>query len=107
MSMDDHFDNIIGGLDDLNITVVNGRITEIVGMLIKAVVPNVKIGEVCLVKREGEPLRTEVVGFTKDEVLLSPLGEMTGVGPSSEVIPTHLPLRVRTGPQLLGRILNG
>lgn len=107
MSMDDHFDQLIGGLDELELTTVNGRITEIVGMLIKAIVPQVKIGEVCLVKREGEPLRTEVVGFTRDEVLLSPLGEMTGVGPSSEVIPTHLPLHIKVGPQLLGRVLNG
>lgn len=107
MSMDDHFDNIIGGLDELDITVVNGRITEIIGMLIKAIVPNVKIGEVCLVKRDGEPLRTEVIGFTREEVLLSPLGEMKGIGPSSEVIPTHLPLHIKVGPQLLGRILNG
>jgi ATP synthase in type III secretion protein N len=107
MSMDDHFDKIIGGLDELELTTINGRITEIVGMLIKAIVPHVKIGEVCLVKRDGEPLRTEVVGFTREEVLLSPLGEMTGVGPSSEVIPTHLPLHIKVGPQLLGRILNG
>ena len=107
MSMDDRFDKIIGGLDDLELTTINGRITEIVGMLIKAIVPGVKIGEVCLVKRDGEPLRTEVVGFTREEVLLSPLGEMTGVGPSSEVIPTHLPLHIKVGPQLLGRILNG
>lgn len=107
MSMDDHFDKILGGLDDLDLTTVNGRITEVVGMLIKAIVPNVKIGEVCLVKREGEPLRTEVVGFTRDEVYLSPLGEMTGIGPSSEVIPTHLPLHIKVGPNLLGRVLNG
>lgn len=107
MSMDDHFDKILGGLDELELTTINGRITEIVGMLIKAIVPHVKIGEVCLVKREGEPLRTEVVGFTRDEVLLSPLGEMTGVGPSSEVIPTRLPLHIKIGPQVLGRILNG
>jgi ATP synthase in type III secretion protein N len=107
MSMDDHFDRIIGGLDDLELTTVNGRITETVGMLIKAIVPGVKIGEVCLVKRDGEPLRTEVVGFTREEVFLSPLGEMTGIGPSSEVIPTHLPLHIKVGPQLLGRILNG
>lgn len=107
MSMDDRFDKIIGGLDELEITTVNGRITETVGMLIKAIVPGVKIGEVCLVKRDGEPLRTEVVGFTREEVFLSPLGEMTGIGPSSEVIPTRLPLHIKVGPQLLGRILNG
>lgn len=104
---DDEFDKILGSLDELEITTVNGRITETVGMLIKAIVPQVKIGEVCLVKRDGEPLRTEVVGFTRDEVFLSPLGEMKGIGPSSEVIPTHLPLHIKVGDNLLGRILNG
>ena len=106
MDTDTAFDQLLGSLDELQLTTVNGRITEIVGMLIRAVVPGVKVGEVCLVKREGEPLRTEVVGFTREEVLLSPLGEMTGIGPSSEVIPTHLPLHIKVGPQLLGRVLN-
>jgi ATP synthase in type III secretion protein N len=73
MSLDDDYDRLLGSLEDLNMTVINGRITEIIGMLIKAIVPNVKIGEVCLVKRDGEPLRTEVVGFTQEEVILSPL----------------------------------
>lgn len=107
MSLDDRFDSLLGSIDELELTTVNGRITETVGMLIKAIVPNVKIGEVCLVKREGEPLRCEVVGFTKEEVFLSPLGEMTGIGPSSEVIPTHMPLSIKVGPNLLGRVLNG
>lgn len=106
MSLDDEFDRILGGLDEMELTTVNGRITETVGMLIKAIVPNVKIGELCLIKREGEPLRAEVIGFTRDEVFLSPLGEMTGIGPSSEVIPTHLPLHIKVGPKLLGRVLN-
>lgn len=101
------FDQLIEHLEDLELTTVHGRITEVVGMLIKAVVPHVKMGEVCMVKREGEPLLTEVVGFTKDEVYLSPLGEMHGIGPSSEVIPTRLALHIKVGPQLLGRVLNG
>lgn len=104
---DSQFSKIIGELEDFELTTVSGRITEIVGMLIKAAVPQVKIGEICLIKREGmPPLRAEVVGFTKDEVFLSPLGEMTGIGPSSEVIPTYRPLEIKVGPQLLGRILN-
>ena len=107
MFSDDQIGKILGDLDDLQLTTVNGRITEIVGMLIKAVVPQVKIGEICMIKRTGTPLLAEVVGFTKEEVLLSPLGEMTGIGPSSEVIPTYLPLHIKVGPQLLGRILNG
>jgi type III secretion protein N (ATPase) len=101
------FGRLLEEIDELQLTTVNGRITEIVGMLIRAIVPDVKIGEVCLVKRVGEPLLTEVVGFTREEVLLSPLGEMKGIGPSSEVIPTHMPLHIKVGPAMLGRVLNG
>ena len=107
MVEDPDFDKLIGQLEDIELTTVHGRITEIVGMLIKAVVPNVKMGEVCLIKREGQPLIAEVVGFTKEEVFLSPLGDMSGVGPSSEVIPMRLPLHIKVGPNLLGRVLDG
>jgi len=108
MGISDQIDTILTGLEDIELTAVNGRITETVGMLMKAIVPQVKIGEICLIKREGlEPLRAEVVGFTRDEVFLSPLGEMKGVGPSSEVIPTRMPLHIKVGPELLGRVLDG
>lgn len=107
MSEGPDFEKLIEHLAEIELTTVHGRITEIVGMLIRAIVPNVKMGEVCLVKRQGEPLITEVVGFTKEEVFLSPLGEMKGVGPSSEVIPTRLPLHIKVGPKLLGRVLDG
>jgi ATP synthase in type III secretion protein N len=104
----DEFDKVLEGLEDVQLTTVNGRITEVVGTLIKAVVPHVKIGEVCLIKRtDAEPLKTVVAGFTKDEVFLSPLGELKGIGPSCEVVPTRLPLSINVGPGLLGRVLNG
>ena len=108
MDFADQVDKMMDQLDDVKLATVNGRITEIVGMLIRAVVPHVKIGEVCLVQREDdEPLRCEVVGFTREEVILSPLGDMKGVGPSSEVIPTRATLRVKVGDEILGRVLNG
>jgi len=100
-------DKIISHLEDIEIATVHGRITEVVGMLIKAVIPQVKMGEVCLIKREPEPLIAEVVGFTKDEVFLSPLADMHGIGPSSEVIPLRMPLHIKVGEELLGRVLNG
>lgn len=102
------YDRLILRLGETELTTILGRITEVVGMLIKAVVPQVRIGEICLIKREkGSPLLAEVVGFTQDQVFLSPLGEMTGVGPSSEVIPTRMTLHIKVGPELLGRVLNG
>lgn len=107
MDLPPSFDHLIQHLEEVELTAVHGRITEVVGMLIRAVVPQVKMGEICLIKRDKEPLAAEVVGFTKDEVLLSPLGDMTGIGPSSEVIPMRMPMHIKVGPQLLGRILNG
>lgn len=101
------FDKLLSHLEDVELTTVHGRITEVVGMLIRAVVPQVKMGEMCLIKRDGEPLAAEVVGFTKDEVILSPVGDMKGIGPSSEVIPMRMPMHIKVGPGLLGRVLNG
>ena len=108
MEQKSHFDKLLSHLEDIELTTVHGRITEVVGMLIRAVVPQVKMGEICLIKRDGgDPLMAEVVGFTKEEVFLSPLGDMTGVGPSSEVIPMRMPMQIKVGPQLLGRVLDG
>lgn len=101
------FSNLENTLDDLELTSTHGRITEVVGMLIRAVIPKVKMGEICMIKREGPPLLAEVVGFTKDEAILSPLGEMTGISPSSEVIPMNARLHIKVGPSILGRVLNG
>ncbi|MBS0629839.1 MAG: type III secretion system ATPase SctN [Verrucomicrobia bacterium] len=101
------FDKIISHLDQIELTTVHGRITEVVGMLIKAVIPDVKMGEICMIKRDGDPLMAEVVGFTRDEVYLSPFGEMIGIGPSSEVIPLKMSMQIKVGKELLGRVLNG
>ncbi|MGL5263743.1 MAG: type III secretion system ATPase SctN [Candidatus Rhabdochlamydia sp.] len=102
------FDQLISHLDELELTTVHGRITEVVGMLIKAIVPQVKMGEVVLIKREEEgSLMAEVVGFTREEVYLSPLGEMHGIGPSSEVIPLRMSLHIKVGEELLGRVVDG
>lgn len=100
-------DDVINRLEEIEITTVHGRITEVIGMLIKAIVPQVSMGEVCLIKRNGDPLISVVVGFTKEEVLLSPLGEISGIGPSSEVIPLRTPLHIKVGNNLLGRVING
>ena len=105
--LDLSFDKLEETLDDVELTTVHGRITEVVGMLIRAIVPRVKMGEVCLIKRESGPLLAEVVGFAKNEVFLSPFGEMSGVSPSSEVIPLNTSLHIKVGPELLGRVLNG
>lgn len=97
------------GLEDLRPLEVKGRVTQVVGTMIKAIVPGVKIGELCALKNpweEGE-LRAEVVGFSKEQALLTPLGELLGVSSATEVIPTGKIHMVGVGEGLLGRVLNG
>jgi len=89
---------------------VRGRVTEVTGLIIKAAVPGVRVGEMCWVtspKDDTPPLRTEVVGFKDGAVFLMPLGEARGIGPESEVIPTGKPFSIKCGYGLLGRTLNG
>src|SRR3954447_642540 len=88
---------------------IRGRVKEVVGLVVKAVVPEAWIGEMCLIRsaRSPHPVKAEVVGFRDGDVLLMPLGELVNVGPHSEVIPTGNCLTVKVGDGLLGRVLNG
>src|SRR5215813_11959052 len=88
---------------------VRGRVKEVVGLVVRAVVPEAWIGEMCLIRnpRSSTPIKAEVVGFKDGDVLLMPLGELVNVGPHSEVIPTGNCLTVKVGDGLLGRVLNG
>jgi type III secretion protein N (ATPase) len=87
----------------------SGRVSEVVGLVIKAVVGNVSVGELVHIhnKRGEKPIRAEVVGFKGEQVMLMPIGESRGVGPNSEVIPTGRPFTIKCGEALLGRVLNG
>jgi type III secretion protein N (ATPase) len=95
-------------LKNAQLVSVRGRVTELTGLVIKASVPNVRVGELCYVKgRSRAAVKAEVVGFQGDEVMLMPLGELRGIGPDSEVLPAGRPLSIRVGDALLGRVLNG
>lgn len=99
-------DALLGRLAEAETTQIHGRITEVIGMLMRARVPQATIGDVCLIKRKGEPLLAQVVGFTQDEAILSPLGEMAGVSAASPVIPLRKPLEVKVGMGMLGRVID-
>lgn len=88
---------------------IRGRVEQVVGTIIRAVVPGVKVGELCRLRNPWEDfeLTAEVVGFIKNVALLSPLGSCQGVSPATEVIPTGEILSVPVGPELLGRVVNG
>jgi len=96
-------------LDDTPTLMIKGRVIQVVGTIIKAVVPAVKVGEVCILRNPGEDfeMKAEVVGFSRDAALLTPLGDMYGISAYTEVTPTGRAHMVPVGDGLLGRVLDG
>ncbi|GHU00991.1 EscN/YscN/HrcN family type III secretion system ATPase [Betaproteobacteria bacterium] len=88
---------------------VRGRVVQVVGTIIRAVVPGVRVGEICVLRnpRSNWALKAEVVGFIKNVALLTPLGDLQGIAPDTEVIPTGKVHSVPVGKDLLGRVLDG
>jgi type III secretion protein N (ATPase) len=84
-----------------------GRVTALTGLAVRAALDGARVGELAEVDLGGRKLPAEVVGFRDGEVVLLPLGEMEGVGPGCEVIGLGRPASVRSGPGLLGRVLDG
>ena len=99
----------IAAVDWLSPVEVRGRVTELVGLLIRAAVPGARVGELCLIRspRRARELRAEVVGFRGGQMILMPLGEIQDVALGAEVVPTGTSLSVRVGDALLGRVLDG
>lgn len=86
-----------------------GRVVHVVGTIIRAVVPNATLGELCRLenRRSGQSLLAEVIGFSDDLALLTPLGSMNGISSETLVIPTGKSLKVPVGDGLLGRVIDG
>jgi len=84
-----------------------GRVVGVTGLLLRVVLPGARISDVLLIRRRGEPLLAEVVGFEHGQALAVPLGEPSGVGPDDVVEATGQGLQVSAGAALLGRVLDG
>jgi type III secretion protein N (ATPase) len=85
----------------------SGRVLGVTGLSLRFTMPGVRVGDVVLVRRRGEPLACEVVGFDRGEAIGMALGALAGVGPDDEVEATGGPLQVRAGESLLGRVVDG
>lgn len=86
-----------------------GKVSEVVGLVIKVVGLEAFVGEICEVHltTTDKVALTEVVGFVKNTVLLMPLDELDGISPGCLVIPTGQALSVKVGDGILGHTLDG
>jgi type III secretion protein N (ATPase) len=88
---------------------LSGQITQVAGVLVKALLPGVQVGELCEVWRPGakEPQFAEVIGFSGSTALLMPVGDYEGLCSNTEVRPTGTTHKIKVGEGLLGRVLDG
>ena len=86
-----------------------GKVTQVVGLIIKVEGLNVFIGEVCQIEilKSNKQVMAEVVGFVNKTVLLMPLDELDGIGPGCLVKPTGSALEIEINDNLLGQTLDG
>ncbi|MBN1615145.1 MAG: flagellar protein export ATPase FliI [Deltaproteobacteria bacterium] len=96
-------------LEGINPIRVNGKISEIVGLVVEGHGPAASIGEVCGIFPTGErsPLSAEVVGFRRGKVLLMPLESVHGLGPGCRIMSLGRKASIRVGDKLLGRVIDG
>ena len=96
-------------LENVDSLAVYGRVAQAVGTVIEGYGPVTSIGEMGEVIREDGEGRVlaEVVGFRGEWLLLMPLGEMRGIGPTSRLVMTGRQASVPVGTGLLGRVLDG
>ena len=96
-------------LDRINPIRVNGKVSEIVGLMVEGHGPAASIGDVCgIIPVAGNlPVEAEVVGFRKGRVLLMPLVTVQGLGPGCKILSMGRKASVGVGNGLLGRVING
>lgn len=106
MSID--FEKLSNIIEQADLIKVVGKVTRVIGLVIEAQVQGVFIGELCIIEiDENTKVRAEVVGFKEEQVLLMPLGNLSGIRPGSKVFATGDPVSVKVGPELLGRVVSG
>lgn len=99
----------IDQLNRIDLIKVNGRVSEVIGLVIESVGPTSSLGEVCSIKsRDGDEVcLSEVVGFRNNRVLSMVLGSASNIGPGSEIVASGRTFSVGVGMSLLGRVLDG
>ncbi len=88
---------------------LKGRVTKVVGTIIHAAAPEVRLGELYQLRdpASGCLLLAEAVGLIGETAILTPLGDLHGLSTRTEVVPLARRFEVAVGPELLGRVVNG
>jgi type III secretion protein N (ATPase) len=87
----------------------HGKVARVLGSVIEAHMPPVRIGELCTLSNPDSDvtLLAEVVGFNHHAALLSALSPLEGVSNSTRITPLRRSHSIEVGEHLLGCVLDG
>ena len=109
MDTDLSLDKYHNCLDETCSIQANGKVTNIIGLVIEAQGPVSRLGTVCDIYTKGDTnkITAEVLGFRDNRVLMMPLEEIRGIGPGCQVVARQHRAIIPVGPGLLGRVIDG
>ncbi|GAA0362114.1 flagellar protein export ATPase FliI [Alkalibacterium iburiense] len=87
----------------------HGKVSQVIGLIIKVDGLDAFIGEVCeiQIKSSNKVVMSEVVGFVEETVLLMPLDDLEGIGPGCLVRPTGKSLTIDVSDEMIGKTFDG
>ncbi len=100
------YENILRRINPIR---VNGKVSEIIGLMVEGHGPAASIGEVCGIVpvNADDAVEAEVVGFKNGRVLLMPLQSIQGLGPGCKILSMGRKASIGVGKGLLGRVIDG
>ncbi len=103
-----NFDKISLNIKDASFNHMEGVVKNVIGLTVEAQGVKGFVGEICNIYNEqNKPIVCEVVGFKDGNIILMPLGLLTGISPGCRVVRTGKQLSVKCSDELLGKIIDG
>ncbi len=94
-------------LEQTTATGALGKVEAVTGLALRVRLPGARVGDMLTIRRKGEPLLAEVVGFDGGLAIAMALGSLQAVG-VDDVVESHgAPFTVRVSDALIGRVVDG
>jgi len=109
LNLDARMKKYLDKIEHLDLVKVNGRVTQVIGLVIESIGPSASLGEVCAIKSRNDEVicLAEVVGFKNNRVLSMALGDINRISPGSEIVAMGKTFSIPVGRKLLGRVIDG
>jgi flagellum-specific ATP synthase len=107
--VDEYIEKFASVIETTEPVKMNGKVTDVVGLVIVSIGPQTTLGEICTIIDHGgnEISKAEVIGFKDGKVLSIALGPVENISPSCEIVATGKSFRIGVGEDLLGRVIDG